>query len=1083
MRNFILLLGLLVSFLAFPQSENNQPPCITDGLMEKLLRDFPEVKSRIESMEQRIHSNGQNRTGQNTAFSTPPAGSITIPVVVYIVHDGTAATNLSDSRVNDQLTALNNYFLNTGIKFCLAAKVSGATPIPNVNASDVQTTPGIIHINNPTLSSHLSTAQSSLVATASPQITKERYLRIWVVKSIDGANSGTAGYSMFPNTSPLFDGIVMRYDVFGNGNPNMLANYNLGKVLVHEVGHYLFLYHTFEGGCGTYFNDCTLDGDRVCDTPAVAVPNFSCVGAINSCLENPAVLDDTTNYMDYANSLCQNHFTTGQIERMLMVLNSARSTLFTTENLIYTGTCGSTNLLSATITPSDFTPCASTTVATTFTAPAAVTYSWNFGDAFASGSNPNTATTQTVSHIYTSAINSPYTVTLTVTNAMGESRTSSEKIFVTACNPTASSNNYWYIDYASGLNFSTGRPVFDPNFPLANTANLSVNSQCDGSGNLLFYTNKFKVWNRQHVQINTTNLMQASNSSSSSEVLIVPKPPLTGATITQYYIFTQQGHNVSGVTDTGFRYTIVNVSGTNATMGLVAQPVIVPSSYGFNASADGAVLGVRCLTAVKKCNSNDYWILTMLKKNSQYFLVVFSLTNTGLVYNSEQLVVNAAGSFEYDGYLTFAPNGNKLALTHGYGGINCYIYDFNKAQGIVSTNYIPLSIPVTTSTYGQSQGWSFSPDSNLFYVTDMYAKRLYQFNINSTNILNTRIEVASLTDGPWSLRTGPDNKIYATIRNNSNSSTRLAVIHNPNNVATVGNPNACNFTINGPTPNFYSYTVGPALPNTIEARQETAYFAPNTANVISKYITSCNTYKFFPNVCGTSFAWTFTNTTLGTSFTTTDTNPVYNFSQNGTYLVTLKSSTNVLLGTSSPIIITSATLPIINGSTTACLTRPNERITNNSVVVNNVESVTWAITGGTGTITGGIVNQPSVNINWSSLPGTILLTKVNASGCISTVSRTITSVCAPLGIEDFTDNVITVSPNPSNGLFTIQSTNNLDHVTMTVFDIRGRIIRTDSDFNLDSLGRAIDLSDCQSGMYLLRVSGTDFKQIHKLIKN
>lgn len=1076
MRNFILLLGLLVSFLVFPQSESNQPPCITDGLMEKLLRDFPEVKSRIESMEQRIHSNVQNRNDGTTALSIPPAGSITIPVVVYIVHDGTAATNLSDSRVNDQLTALNTYFLNTGIKFCLATKVNGTTAIPTVNASDVQTTPGIIHINNPTLSNHLSSAQSNLVATASPQISKERYLRIWVVKSIDGANSGTGGYSMFPNTSPIFDGVVMRYDVFGNGNPNMLANYNLGKVLAHEVGHYLFLYHTFEGGCSTYFNDCTLDGDRVCDTPAVAAPNFSCAAGINSCVENPAVLDDTTNYMDYANNLCQNHFTTGQIERMLMVLNSARSTLFATENLIYTGTCGSSNLLSATITPSDFTPCASTTVATTFTAPTAVTYSWNFGDTFATGSNPNTASTQSASHIYTSAVNSPYTVSLTVTNANGESRTSTQKIFVTNCTPINNYNSYWYVDSRHGLDFRSGRPVFDPSFPNYNVANVACGNQNDSAGNLLFYTNRYKVWNNQHQQINTTDLNINTNHNSNM-LLFVPKPPSAGNPISQYYILSQQ-MSVSGAADAGFRYNIVNVTGMNATMGVIGQPITLPVAQGFDRSTDGAVLGVGCISAVQKCNSDDYWIITILSKGQQLYLVVFSLTQNGLAYVSERAISSWATGL-LNAQIEISPNGNKIFVMTPFNP--SFICDFNKAEGIISSNYTPITVPASPL---QLFGCSFSPDSNLLYITDHYGKKVHQFNINSIGINTTRKEIITTsTESPFFMQLGPDNKLYVSMSNDTNSAQRLSVIHNPNTIATIENPNGCNFSVNGPKPANPNYRVGPGLPNLIDAQKQTAYYPPNTPNVISKYITACNTYKFFPNVCGTSFAWTFTNTTLGTSFTTTDTNPVYTFSQNGTYIVTLKSNTNVLLGTSTPIIITSATLPVINGSTSACLTRPNESITNNSVMLNNGESATWSITGGAGIITGGVTNQPSVNINWSSLPGTILLTKVNASGCISTVTKTITSVCAPLGMEDFTDNVITVSPNPSNGLFTIQSTNNLEHVTMTVFDIRGRIIRSESDFNLDSLGRTVDLSGCQSGMYLLRLSGSDFSHIHKLIKN
>jgi hypothetical protein len=407
-----------------------------------LTDNFPEVKQRLESFEKDLR-NARISVANKTESAIPPPGSITIPVVVYIVHDGTALTNISDAQVVNQITALNDYFLNTGIKFCLATKVDGANPIPTVTASDEQTTMGIIHVNNATLSNHFSNAQQDLVDTANTQITKDRYLRIWVVKSIDGTASGILGYSMFPNTSYIFDGIVMRYDVFGNGNPNMFPNYNLGKVLVHEVGHYLGLYHTFEGGCSASAGDCYSDGDKVCDTPRVAAPNFNCITGTNSCVETPAILDDLSNYMDYGNNYCQNHFTTGQIERMLAVLSSSRSTLYTTQNLIYTATCGSSNLISSTITPSNFSPCASSTVATTFNAPFATTYSWDFGDNFATVSNPNTANTQNASHIYTSAANSPYTVTLTVTNSTGSSSVSTEKIYVTNCAPINNSNAYW----------------------------------------------------------------------------------------------------------------------------------------------------------------------------------------------------------------------------------------------------------------------------------------------------------------------------------------------------------------------------------------------------------------------------------------------------------------------------------------------------------------------------------------------------------------------------------------------------------------------------------------------------------------
>jgi hypothetical protein len=378
-------------------------------------------------------------------------------------------------------------------------------------------------------------------------------------------------------------------------------------------------------------------------------------------------------------------------------------------------------------------------------------------------------------------------------------------------------------------------------------------------------------------------------------------------------------------------------------------------------------------------------------------------------------------------------------------------------------------------------GCSFSPDSNVLYSTDYFGKKLYQFNVNSINVNNTRKEIASTLPALWSIQMGPDNKLYITMTG-VGYNQKLSVIHKPNELSTTENPNACNFTTDGPKATVPNSNASPALPNIIDAKQETAYFEPNTPNVICKYITACNTYKFFPNVCGTSFIWTFTNTTLGTSFTTTVTNPTYNFTQNGTYIVTVKSSDNVLLGTSYPIIITNASSSAITGSTAACLARFNEKITNNSTTVNTEESVTWSITGGAGTITGSINNQSSVNINWTSLPGIITLTKVNAAGCTSTTTQTITAYCQPLGVETFSGEDLIVIPNPSTGLFTINIPNFSGKIDLQVFDVSGRIILEESDSFITG-EKNIDLSNCLSGMYIIKINSFEFTYSQKIIKN
>jgi gliding motility-associated-like protein len=95
------------------------------------------------------------------------------------------------------------------------------------------------------------------------------------------------------------------------------------------MGHYLGLYHTFEGGCIN--NDCTIDGDQVCDTPPQSQIDAGCGNANNSCNTDTQSGFSTDqndlpfNFMDY--TVCAHNFTPGQKDRMRFMITNVRSSL------------------------------------------------------------------------------------------------------------------------------------------------------------------------------------------------------------------------------------------------------------------------------------------------------------------------------------------------------------------------------------------------------------------------------------------------------------------------------------------------------------------------------------------------------------------------------------------------------------------------------------------------------------------------------------------------------------------------------------------------------------------------------------
>ncbi len=223
---------------------------------------------------------GNGNGGNDCGTFNPP--NIVIPVAFHVITNGSQG-NVSNNQINQQINVLNQAYSGSGFSFSLAS---------------------VDYTDNASWYSMSFGSSAERQAKTALGVSTQSTLNIYAA----GIGGGLLGWATFPSDlsgDPIDDGVVLLNESLPGGNA---SPYNLGDTGVHEVGHWLGLYHTFQGGCRG-------NGDFVDDTPPERRPAYGCPIGRDTCRKK-AGEDPIFNYMDYTDDACMDEFSPCQIVRM-----------------------------------------------------------------------------------------------------------------------------------------------------------------------------------------------------------------------------------------------------------------------------------------------------------------------------------------------------------------------------------------------------------------------------------------------------------------------------------------------------------------------------------------------------------------------------------------------------------------------------------------------------------------------------------------------------------------------------------------------------------------------------------------------
>jgi Pregnancy-associated plasma protein-A/Secretion system C-terminal sorting domain len=349
---------------ADPLDASSVRHCLTQEALEKAIRDNPAIVDQWrQEGERRYNAYISNQRAMST--NEVQAGEIVIPIVFHLVDISSRLSQISDRDIYDQVEILNRDFNgrkanaykdlfpaeiaqrvgNVPVKFVLARRTPAGLLTSGIERR-VNTTPDHNSIK-------------SLGNGGLDPWDETKYVNVWA-GTFSGSEAGLLGIATFPFMTGETQGVVVGlYTLGANACRSYYATYSEGATLAHELGHFLYLWHTFGDQTTCNNADFRLQSGWPLTGASLNDDTPSEKGTDNTKYGNPSMnySDGCTglsygmmyqSFMNYYDDRALFAFSEGQKARIVETINIYRSGLLTSNGATPPGTVTDAFLVSVT---------------------------------------------------------------------------------------------------------------------------------------------------------------------------------------------------------------------------------------------------------------------------------------------------------------------------------------------------------------------------------------------------------------------------------------------------------------------------------------------------------------------------------------------------------------------------------------------------------------------------------------------------------------------------------------------------------------------------------------------------------------